>query len=132
MAATSRAFTNTHPRAGLAIGVLRGETDGTLLPDYPNEHVEMPIATHLAEGETEFGSRNHINVLTADVVIALPGSVGTRAEIELSLRYDRPIMVHETWRGRFPEAPFFSGIAETIDFARSIIDRVEQDRDSSA
>ncbi|MCP4836830.1 MAG: hypothetical protein GY895_18920, partial [Phycisphaera sp.] len=80
MASTSRAFTRTHPRAGLALGILRGDVDGTLLPDYPNEHVEIPIATHLAGGETEFGSRNHLNVLTADVVLALPGSVGTRAE----------------------------------------------------
>lgn len=126
MAATSRAFTRTHPRAGLALGILRGDLDGRLLPDYPNEHVEIPIATHLAEGETEFGSRNHLNVLTADVVIALPGAVGTRAEIKLSLGYGKSIVVHEVWREEFPGVPSFSDVSGAIVFARSVVDRLEE------
>jgi len=35
-------------------------------------------------------SRNHINVLSADVLIALPGGFGTMSEIELASKYDRP------------------------------------------
>lgn len=125
MASTSRAFTRTHPRAGLALGILRGDVDGTLLPDYPNEHVEIPIATHLAGGETEFGSRNHLNVLTADVVLALPGSVGTRAEIELSLRYGRRISIHASWTGEFPGTPCFRDVSDAMDFARVAMDGLE-------
>ena len=127
MAATSRAFTRTHPRAGLALGILRGDLAGRPLPDYPNEYVEIPIATHLAEGETEFGSRNHLNVLTADVVIALPGAVGTRAEIKLSLGYGKSIVVHEAWREEFSGVPFFTDVSGAIDFARSIAGRLEED-----
>ena len=128
MAATSRAFTRTHPRAGLALGILRGDIDGRLLPDYPNEHVEIPIATHLAGGETEFGSRNHLNVLTADVVIALPGAVGTRAEIKLSLGYGKSIVVHDAWREEFPGVPAFVEVSEAVEFARTVIQRLDSDR----
>ena len=37
-------------------------------------------------------SRNHLNVLTADAVVALPGGAGTRSEVELALEYRRPLM----------------------------------------
>lgn len=119
MTATSRGFTRTHPRAGVALGILRGDTAGRQLPGYPNAYVEIPVATHLAEGEMEPGSRNHLNVLTADVIIALPGAVGTRAEIELSTRYGKPIVIHDSWREEFPALPSFSEIADGIEFAHS-------------
>jgi len=61
----------------------------------PNPWVEVPIRTHLplsgVDG-TDPRSRNHINVLTADVVVALPGGDGTRSEVRLALRYGRPVV----------------------------------------
>jgi uncharacterized protein (TIGR00725 family) len=97
MEAVGRAFTGVANRAGLSIGVLKGqpEPDGRVRGATPNPWVEVPIRTHLplsgADG-TDARSRNHINVLTADVVVALPGGDGTRSEVVLALRYGRPVV----------------------------------------
>ena len=99
MTATSRAFAETPGRAGLCIGVLPGAEDGHGEPDgYPNPWVEVAIRTHLPlSGAAGTGpdSRNHINVLSADAVVALPGSAGTRSEIALALRYERPLALYD-------------------------------------
>ncbi len=99
MTATSRAFAETPDRAGLCIGVLPGAEDSGGSPGgYPNPWVEVAIRTHLPlSGAAGTGpdSRNHINVLSADAVVALPGSAGTRSEIELALRYGRPLALYD-------------------------------------
>lgn len=99
MTATSRAFAETGNREGLCLGVVPSQQDGDDSPDgYPNPWVEVVIRTHLPlSGEDGTGpfSRNHINVLSADAVVALPGSAGTWSEIELSLRYERPLAVFD-------------------------------------
>lgn len=99
MTATSRAFVETPGRAGLCIGVLPGAEDGGGSPDgYPNPWIEIAVRTHLPlSGAAGTGpdSRNHINVLSADAVVALPGSAGTWSEIELSLRYGRPLALYD-------------------------------------
>jgi uncharacterized protein (TIGR00725 family) len=97
MAAVSEGFSSVAERAGLVIGVLRGfpGTDGRITVATPNPYVEVPIRTHLplsgAEG-TDVRSRNHINVLSADLVVGLPGEDGTRSEMELAIRYGRPVI----------------------------------------
>lgn len=99
MTATSRAFVRTPDRPGLCIGVLpSAEDDGDSPYGYPNPWVEIVIRTHLPlSGAAGTGpdSRNHINVLSADAVVALPGSAGTRSEIELALRYGRPLALYD-------------------------------------
>lgn len=65
--------------------------DGTVHPppNYPNPHVELAIATHLPVSGKEgmsASSRNHINILTSDAVVALPGSHGTASEVQLATR----------------------------------------------
>jgi uncharacterized protein (TIGR00725 family) len=97
MAAVSRGFAGVSERKGLVLGVLPGKVDtpGAAPVGYPNAWVELPIRTHLPargkKGEDAL-SRNHIVVLSADVVIALPGAAGTEAEISLALRYGKPIV----------------------------------------
>jgi uncharacterized protein (TIGR00725 family) len=90
MAAVTRAFVESPDRRGLAIGVLPAAGRG-----YPNEWVEIPIATHLplsgAKGEDP-RSRNHINVLSCDAIVALPGGAGTLSEVRLALRYSKSIV----------------------------------------
>jgi len=99
MTATSRAFAEMPDRAGLCIGVLPGAEDSGGSPGgYPNPWVEVAIRTHLPlSGAAGTGpdSRNHINVLSADAVVALPGSAGTWSEIELALRYGRPLALYD-------------------------------------
>jgi hypothetical protein len=56
---------------------------------YPNPWVEIPVYTHLpvsGMGGLDASSRNHINILTSDVIVALPGSAGTWSEVMLAIR----------------------------------------------
>ena len=96
MTSVSRAFAGVEGRAGLVIGVLPlaeaigGPGAGG---DYPNPWVEVPIRTHLGKLGADAFSRNHVNVLTSDVVVALPGSSGTASEVALSTHYGRPLVL---------------------------------------
>ena len=99
MRAVSRAYTRSpHRTSGICIGVLPCvEGDPTKCkPGYPNEHVELAIRTHLPySGKLgqHVQSRNHINALSSDALVALPGGEGTKSEVELAVRYGRPIVV---------------------------------------
>jgi uncharacterized protein (TIGR00725 family) len=97
MEAVSRAFCERRDELGsraISIGIVPGgvRPDGTYAakPGYPNRWVELAIYTHLPLSGTDGQdplSRNHINVLSADAIVALPGGPGTQAEIELARRY---------------------------------------------
>jgi len=106
MAEVARAFCGVPQRQGLSIGILRsggGEPaldprTGTrpFRPARMNPWVEIPIVTHLplsGNRGQESMSRNHINVLTADILIALPGSAGTLSEVRLRVQYGRPVIL---------------------------------------
>ena len=117
MAAVSKSFYETPDRRGLVIGILPCDEsleqshdggpnpsdggarpkDGYLNPKdgYPSQWLEIPVLTHLpSSGErgTEPMSRNHINVLSLDVIVALPGDAGTLSEVRLAVRYGRPVI----------------------------------------
>ena len=94
MSSVSRAFFEVRLRQGLVIGVLPGPVPRE---GYPNPWVEIAIRTHLPySGERGGGpeSRNSINVLSANVVVALPGSHGTASEVRLALAYGRPLVAY--------------------------------------
>lgn len=96
MGAVSKAFATKKNRAGLCIGVVPAESvdhPARTRPGYPNDWVELPIYTHLVAKQPLLWdglTRNHINILTANAVIALPGSTGTAHEIAIACRYGRP------------------------------------------
>lgn len=118
MEAVSAAFVATRPRAGVCIGILPGPD---ARPGYPNASVEIPIRTHLpltgAMG-TDARSRNHVNVLTSDVIVALPGGEGTRSEVQLALRYGRAAVLYGPrdafWE--WPAAPRAETLEEVARF----------------
>jgi uncharacterized protein (TIGR00725 family) len=119
MAAVSRAFFEADNREGLVIGIL--PSDGARSPNapagYPNAWVELPIRTHLHLSGTQgtaLASRNHINVLTSDVIIALPGSLGTRSEVDLAIHYQKPLVAYLQDRGEIP------GLPETVPVVSSL------------
>ena len=99
MSAVSEAFAEVERRGGSVIGVLPGQPDGAgceTPPGYPNDWVEVAIRTHLPLRGSEGGepmSRNHVNVLTADLLIVLPGNEGTQSEVVLAERYGRPVIL---------------------------------------
>lgn len=105
MTAVAKAFTEVSDRKGLSIGIVPS-SDFCGTPEkrniyssplnYPNSYIEIPIRTHLPFSGShgiETNSRNHIIVLTANVIVALPGTSGTRSEIQLSLDYKKPLII---------------------------------------
>jgi uncharacterized protein (TIGR00725 family) len=119
MAAVSRAFHESPGRAGAVVGVLPGDPEsGQPLSGYPNRWVELAIRTHLplsgARG-IEALSRNHVNVLSADVVVALPGGQGTASEAALAVRYGRPVIAFVGSRDEIPELPSTVPVASSLE-----------------
>lgn len=137
MEAVSRAFYETSPRSGLVIGVIPARVHGldrieertatNVIYDppvgYPNEWVEIAIYTHLPDSGEEGAlrsSRNHINVLSADAIVALPGEAGTESEMWLAVQYGVPIVAcgdHRTLPGGVPRAT-------TLDQVRAFLVRL--------
>lgn len=119
MAAVSQAFHETPDRRGSVIGILpSGDDPGRPPPGYPNPWVEIPIHTHLPHSGTrgtEPLSRNHINILSSDVIVALPGSAGTCSEVELALSYGRPIVGFLNSREEIDGLPDQVPLRETLD-----------------
>ncbi len=109
MLQVSQAFFKTEGRAGKTIGVLPAnkERNGPKT-GYPNDWVEIPIVTHLPhsgkKGQHEL-SRNHINILSSDLIVALPGSSGTSSEVQLALKYGKPVIAFIDFRLDIPDLP---------------------------
>ena len=105
MEATTKAFSETASRAGLTFGIIPSTQICDTLEKrnryeapigYPNKYIDIPIRTHLHLSSlygTEVSSRNHIIILTADIVIALPGEEGTISETQLALEYNKPLII---------------------------------------
>jgi len=118
MAAVSRAFVESPGREGQAIGVFPGDESGAAREGYPNPWVEIPIRTHLplsGERGEDALSRNHINILSADLVVALPGGPGTASEVRLARRYGKPVVAFVDSAEDILELPQNVPIAETIE-----------------
>lgn len=111
MSVAAEAFVAVPGRRGLSVGIVPGEVvDGVYRPTsgYPNGNIELPVFTHLplsGERGKESMSRNHLNVLTAQALVVLPGQSGTVSEAELAVRYRKPAMLFGPVRAfhRFPE-----------------------------
>ena len=126
MRAVSRAFVQARRGAGVCIGVIPcREHDPALPPDgYPNEYVELAIRTHLpysGERGQDPLSRNHVNVLSSDAVVALPGQAGTLSEVALALRYKKPVIVFAPQNDLSPIVPAAVGRATNIDDVRRFV-----------
>ncbi len=99
MEAVARAFISVKPRAGLSIGIIPGrpgKSDYHPPAGYPNPYIELPVYTHLPDSGTKGAgptSRNPINILSSDVVVALPGGAGTASEIKLAVDYGKPLIL---------------------------------------
>lgn len=111
MAAVATAFCAVPDRRGLSIGIVRcGEaphadpaTGRRRHRPRQNDWLEIPIQTHLHTSDTSIHSRNHLNVLTADALVVLPGNAGTASEIQLAAQYGREVVLFlgkETVQGR--------------------------------
>lgn len=131
MESVSRGFCSVQGRRGMSIGVVPGLRDaatGEYLgtkEGYPNPYVEIPVRTHLYlsgnEGMNDL-SRNHINILSSDVLIALPGGAGTSSEVRLAVEvYQKPLIAFVEGLSKIPGLPEsiivepdFSGVREFV------------------
>ncbi len=128
MAATAYAFSQVPDRKGLAIGILpaqdfcdHGDARAEYTPPrgYPNDHIDLPIRTHLPLSGSlgkDTASRNHIIVLTADCLVALPGTAGTQSEIELALEYEKPLVAVSP-QGEWEDYASRTKVVPTLDEA---------------
>lgn len=66
---------------GLTVGVLPGSNSEA------SPYIDIPIVTGMGN------ARNNINVLSSDVVIALPGKAGTISEIALALKNGKKVLL---------------------------------------
>ncbi len=122
MLVVGRAFLDTKDRRGRLIGVIRalgtkhlsGEwhdktgachavqkspppASREWIANADNGLSELKICTHLpfsAELGKHDLSRNHINVLTSEKIVVLPGGKGTFTELQLAHEYGRPICLY--------------------------------------
>ena len=87
-------FSSVRGRAGRAIGVVpEGATEGL------NPFNDTLLFTNLPAGHAYPNSRNHLNVLLSDVIVALAGGPGTLHEIGLARHYGRALAADCYWRG---------------------------------
>ena len=131
METVSRAFAEVNDRVGSVIGVVPTVAQSSKLKrvpasGYPNQWVEIPIVTHLDTGGPHGDaptSRNHLNVLTSDVVVLLPGGEGTASEARLAVRYRTPCVGFLLSRGEISSLPaeiqIESALESVEDFVRS-------------
>jgi predicted Rossmann-fold nucleotide-binding protein len=137
MEAVSRAFFETSPRRGIVVGIVPAQVHGLdhlevriagdvtyeLPPGYPNDFVELAIYTHMPDtgpDGTLRSSRNHLNVLSADAIVALPGREGTESEIWLATQYGVPIVAYGDHQ---PSPPHGIPLAATLDDVREFLVR---------
>ncbi len=100
MEAVSEAFCRVKERQGRTMGVIPTKPDGegryvSSNPDYPNPFVEIPVYTPLGVYENYEGmplSRNHVNVMTSEALVFLPGGVGTLNEYNLAVRFQKSLI----------------------------------------
>lgn len=103
MEAVAAAFVGIANRKGRSIGIVRARGFSSLSNGSRswsakalNTNVEIAIKTHLPlsgiDGRDTL-SRNHINVLSSDAIVVLPGDAGTMAELELAIEYRKPVVL---------------------------------------
>jgi len=130
MAAVAEAFCGVPGRRGVSIGVLPAmphpEQGFAPMEGYPNPWVEVPIVTPLGVfngGDDALITRNHVNILSADAVVALPGSIGTHNEIRLARRFGKKIVLFgpakefAAYNGALPVAAALADVAAFLDTA---------------
>jgi hypothetical protein len=70
---------------GLCVGILPGEKEEA------NSYIDVTIATGMGH------ARNVIIVKSADLVIALPGEMGTLSEMALAMKMNKPVISLSSW-----------------------------------
>ena len=112
MTKVAKAFTESLERPGLCIGIYPVEKPEDIQDKkrYPNQFIEIPIVVPLNQKAMQSSmpySRNMVNILSADIIIALPGWYGTKTEVAHALQLEKPLLLFgpEGAFESFPQAP---------------------------
>jgi uncharacterized protein (TIGR00725 family) len=138
MTSVSRAFIESPRLRGISIGIVPCasiENRVQAKDSYPNPFVELPILTHLPysgeQGQHDL-SRNHINILSSAAIVALPGGPGTISEVELAVKYRKPIVAFSSSKehvSRFHRSVRRAqSIADVEAFLRSVLPDASDNR----
>lgn len=122
MTSVARAFCKTEGRQGVSLGIVPTvDYDGSFVPreEYPNPYIELPIFVPLdkkAVSDSNPYSRNHVNIMTSNALVILPGDHGTRNEVALGIQYKKPMVLFgpEKEFESFPERPMRSEDLEEV------------------
>ena len=100
MKSASEAFAKVENRNGVCLGIVPTipdlESGFVAKKHYPNQWVEIPMLSPLPTfdgSDVNQISRNYIIVLSSDLLVALPGNIGTRNEINLAIRFQKPLIL---------------------------------------
>ena len=130
MLSTAKAFCSIPKRKGHVIGIIPSDSicsspldraSYRSPSDYPNSYTEIIIRTHLHLSGTKgknIASRNHIIILSAASIIALPGGAGTQSEVELAIEYKKPLVLLNSngeWDNFSNQAPTVKSVSAAVD-----------------
>jgi uncharacterized protein (TIGR00725 family) len=140
MASVSKAFYESRNRRGSVIGIVPCQEHSVSPKEgYPNPWVEISILTHLplsGERGTDPLSRNHINILTSDVIVVLPGGSGTASEVALAISYQRPIIAFLKSSDEMPrlpnQVPIRTNLVDVCEFVVCCLEKRSVIKDSGA
>lgn len=105
-----------HEAGGLVVGILKGEG-----AEEGSRFLDVAVRTGMGD------ARNVINVLTSDVVIALPGGHGTISEVALALKSGKTVVLLGWDPGEAMRADTFGRLLsagsaeEAIDFVKEVL-----------
>ena len=91
-------FTSVADRPGRTIGIVPDENCATGVVEGVSPLNDTLVRTNLPAAHTRANTRNHLNVLLVDAVVALAGGPGTLHEIELAVEYGRALAASDYWR----------------------------------
>ena len=119
MTAVAKAFTAVLEKNSMCIGLypVKDYNQKINHVDFPNPYIEIPIVTLLSEraqSDTVPESRNAVNILSSDVIVALPGLHGTMNEVSLSLMAQKPMILFGKVSD-FQDFPEQAQCVETMD-----------------
>lgn len=115
MTAAARAFVSVRDREGICLGICPVPvTSYSGVPisekEFPNSHVDAQLIVPLdakAQGDAVPYSRNMMNIMTSHAVVVLPGAHGTKNEVSLALKYNKPLVLFgpDSAFVQFPQEP---------------------------
>ena len=135
MTSVAKAFCETPSRQGVCLGIVPTvEYEGGYVAreEYPNPYIELPIFVPLdkkATGDRNPYSRNHVNVMTSNALVILPGDHGTRNEVSLAIQYKKPMILFgpEEAFDKFPERPSHTNdIEEVREFLEQATEKIRK------